>query len=415
VSDAVPAGVARFPWARLLGLVVAGGLLWFVASRLPWSDSLVVRWSADGVEETWTGELLGDWKADAVRFRVDAGQDTGGPEVARALLRAGGELGAGASDALLVDGRARAPAHQEWRPGLPRVFREMDARALVPALGFLFLCTLLIATRWWLLLVAAGCATRWWIAARVTYVGLFFNVIVPGISGGDIARAYIVVKDHTERRADALLTVLADRVLGLLAMALLSVTVIWFNDARFATLRIPVSLALLAMVGGLAAFLNPWLRRLVRFDALMRRLPQGQRLLKLDLAARHYARRPGTAVLALLLSAANHVGATACIFVLGRALGDHLSFLDYLCIATIANTLTAVPLSPGGLGVGEVLFGELFELAGGSYTIGVAASLTYRLCLVGLGVLGGLFLLAPGGREVREEFLRATDELPPPD
>ena len=36
-------------------------------------------------------------------------------------------------------------------------------------------------------------------------------------------------------------------------------------------------------------------------------------------------------------------------------------------------------------------------------TLGVAASVTYRLCYMGLGLVGGLTLFLPGGRAVRAE------------
>jgi uncharacterized membrane protein YbhN (UPF0104 family) len=92
------------------------------------------------------------------------------------------------------------------------------------------------------------------------------------------------------------------------------------------------------------------------------------------------------------------------VYWLGHSFGDGLTYLDYLCIVTVANTLSSVPISPGGLGVGEVLFGTLFRMAGGLYLLGVASSFTYRLLLMALGLSGGLLLLLPGGGAVRRQF-----------
>jgi hypothetical protein len=49
-------------------------------------------------------------------------------------------------------------------------------------------------------------------------------------------------------------------------------------------------------------------------------------------------------------------------------------------------------------------------MMGAEAALGVAVSVTYRLCSVALGLFGGLFLLAPGGREVRREALEAARE-----
>ncbi|MEZ6020349.1 MAG: lysylphosphatidylglycerol synthase domain-containing protein [Planctomycetota bacterium] len=104
------------------------------------------------------------------------------------------------------------------------------------------------------------------------------------------------------------------------------------------------------------------------------------------------------------------MAASTALFLLGRAMGDTHGLLDYVCVGTIMNTLSAVPLSPGGLGVGEVLAGSLLKLAGSSYTIGVAASITYRLCMFFLGLLGGLGLLVPGGTDIGKEFRQAEEQ-----
>ena len=66
-----------------------------------------------------------------------------------------------------------------WQPGMPRAFSDLDARGVLTAFGFLVLSSLICATRWWRLLAVAGCGTSFATALRLTYVGLFFNLVVP--------------------------------------------------------------------------------------------------------------------------------------------------------------------------------------------------------------------------------------------
>ena len=56
------------------------------------------------------------------------------------------------------------------------------------------------------------------------------------------------------------------------------------------------------------------------------------------------------------------------------------------------------------IGVGEVLFGSLFEVAGSLYMLGVASSFTYRLVMMAAGLLGGLALVLPGGNSLLADF-----------
>lgn len=411
--------------ARLLGAAVALVLLWMVARNVPWDDVLVmhVEQAGETVHElSFTGEIEGDWKTSSVRFVADLPSVwelreerpqawSALPEALRHELQGEHPLTLRENSLTLAAGTAIGFPLLEWRPAIGRVFGDLQWTALLPAMGLLFLCSVFIVTRWWRLLAVMGCATRWMGALRVTYVGLFFNVLVPGSSGGDLARVWLVIKGHPESRPQAFMSVILDRVLGLAAMGLLAAGAVLGNDSRFEILRLPVSLVALAMIAGLLAMGSQGLRRLIRLDAILKRLPQGERLARMDAVLCSFASRPGEVLLALALSIGNHVGASMAVATLGTALGADLSLLDYVCIATVVNTLTAVPISPGGLGVGEVLSGSLFVLAGESLTLGVATSVTYRICLALLGLAGGVVLLAPGGRQLRGDFETASREL----
>ncbi len=399
---------------RLVGLGIAILLLWVVYQTVPWKDRLLVTATKGGEVAQWEGHLVGTWKAEEVEFTVQAPPSK---EQAPLADLAVGTTVAATERELRWEGQVLGAHSIEWRPGLPTVFQELRWGALLPALALLLASSLAIITRWSLLLAAAGCATRWVQVFRITYVGLFFNLVLPGMSGGDLARAYWMVKGHPERRAPALMSVFMDRLLGLFAMALLATIAIFTNDERFAALRWPVLAVTGAMFLGGLVLLHPWLRQHLPVHQILDRLPASEKLHSLDRALRHYGHRPGVVAVAIVLSMINHLGASGALYVLGHALGDTHSFHDYICIATVMNTLSAVPISPGGLGVGEVLAGSLMRVAGGSYTLGVAASITYRIGLVVLGLIGGLILLLPGGAAIRQHWREAEAELggaPPP-
>src|SRR5690606_27021291 len=97
-----------------------------------------------------------------------------------------------------------------WRPGLPRVFLDVRPAGLALALALLVTGVFLGVTRWWRLLRIAGCGTSWLAAARLTYLGLFFNLVLPGLTGGDLVKAGMAVRDHPHARADALVSVVVD-------------------------------------------------------------------------------------------------------------------------------------------------------------------------------------------------------------
>jgi uncharacterized membrane protein YbhN (UPF0104 family) len=69
----------------------------------------------------------------------------------------------------------------------------------------------------------------------------------------------------------------------------------------------------------------------------------------------------------------------------------------------VANIVSALPLAPGGWGLGEATYKVLFEMMGANGAMGVAVSVTFRLCQLVFGLFGGVFLLLPAGKaELRE-------------
>jgi len=381
-----------------LRIAFALGLLWFVGNTVPWSDSLVL----DG--HSFAGQVRGDWKGEEIHFRLDpvadvpsAWRDT---ELGRALAN-GDELQA-RSDGVTVG--AFHAVECSWQPGMPRAFSDLDLRGVATALGFMLLSSIVCITRWWRLLARIGCPTSWGNAMRLTYIGLFFNLVVPGLTGGDLIRGVMVVREHPDQRADALMSVIVDRLLGVLMLTAIAVTAIFWVGEPLHELRLPVALALSAILAGLAAFLNPYVRRLTHFDAILDRIPKGDKLRKLDRALRHYASMPGEVALALGLSLINHLMIAGAIMTIGHAFGDMLGYPQYLSVSGVANTLSSLPIAPGGWGVGEAAFGTLFVMLGAAATLGVATSVTFRLCNMALSLVGGVFLILPGGRKMRAEI-----------
>lgn len=382
----------------LLKLLLAVLLLVWVGASLPWSDVLVHGEGEAALEVR--GTIVGDWRSARVRFRPDADQEPGPdwPAELSAAARSG--------EALVVEraeSKAAPISPYDWRPSMPRVFREMDPRGLAAALIAMIGGALFAITRWWRILALAGCRSTWARTLRFTFLGMFFNLVVPGLTGGDVVKAVLVVREHPERRADALLSVVIDRMLGLWLLIGLACAVVFLGGGGLEVLRWPVLLTFLAASAGVALALASSLRRALRVDALLARLPQARRLAELDRAAKIFSRRPMELALALALSAGNHMCVFAGVLAIGHAFGDTLAYLDYVAIVSISNVLSSLPLTPGGWGVGEKAFGALFELSGSAFALGVAVSVTYRLCNMGLGLIGGAFLLSPGGARVRAE------------
>src|SRR5207237_646501 len=58
------------------------------------------------------------------------------------------------------------------------------------------------------------------------FIGMFYNQFLPGGTGGDIMKSYYLLKETPDKKAGALLAVVFDRFIGLVALVAITVTLI---------------------------------------------------------------------------------------------------------------------------------------------------------------------------------------------
>jgi hypothetical protein len=378
----------RHLWSTLK-LVFALAILLLVFRAVPWGDTLRLQ-QGSKVVLAFPGEIVGDWKSESIHFELQG-------ELPAELQDRAPDLGTTLAVTRNRDAWDDPAVNSvDWRPGMTRVFREMDRSGLSLALLLFVLGHLIVATRWWRLLVAAGCGTSWFQCLRLTGLGLFFNIVMPGLMGGDLVKAVLVAREHPGHKADALVSIAVDRLIGLAVMASMAVTAVLLVGSTFAEIRTPLLAFLGALLLGLAVVLSRRLHKLLRLDALLARLPLAGILQRLNGAALVYSKCKRELVIAACFSLGNSVVIVLGTIVLGRAFGDVLlTTASYFAVTPIANMVSAVPLAPGGWGTGEAAFGFLFDMLGASAAVGVATSIAFRLCQMALGLLCSIFLLFP--------------------
>ena len=81
------------------------------------------------------------------------------------------------------------------------------------------------AFRWHVLLKVQGIRLSWPRLSGLFLIGMFYNQFLPGGTGGDIIKSYLLLKE-TDRKAGALLAVVFDRFIGLVALVVITVTLV---------------------------------------------------------------------------------------------------------------------------------------------------------------------------------------------
>ena len=275
------------------------------------------------------------------------------------------------------------------------------------ALGFVGIT--LSGVRWLILMRTEAIHVPFWVAFRLTWIGHFWNMVIPGAVSGDAVKMYYIGQVAPERREEAWSTVFADRVIGLSALvslaavASLSRLELLWSDPKLRLIVVAMVSGLVALLIGAVVVASGLGREWAWVHALGHKLPERLR----DLVVRVYgslhriSRRPGTVLVAFLISFFAHGISVFNAFLLGRALGEELiPFTHYAAMFPVALFSNAVPISPGGgIGVGEMVIGLLFESSAASLGApdpealkaqGAMIMICHRVVFYVLAVLGGL-------------------------
>jgi glycosyltransferase 2 family protein len=305
-----------------------------------------------------------------------------------------------AEDAKIVDG-LREPLWREestgmeWRVKTGVLYRlaHMDLCFLSMAASTFFLCFSFAAIRWNQLLRISGLVVSHWETWKLCWVGAFFNNFVPGLTGGDVIRAYLIAR-RTGKKTAPVLTVLVDRIVGMTALALLCMLVIFFNLDKFHDLMWGV-FSLLFPIGLLSIlFLSRSARSFVSKNRWMMRLMAYGPLSHVPEAIEAYRSQKALLLIWLVASMVNHVFSTGVTILLALAMGFHASLVDFFVLVPLVSIASTVPITPSGWGVSEALSDFLFVRFAG-LAVGDGAVLAIMLRAVGAGwsLLGGLMLL----------------------
>jgi glycosyltransferase 2 family protein len=254
--------------------------------------------------------------------------------------------------------------------------------------------------KWRVLVRAQGEDVRLADLAAFTFTGLFFGNFLPTTLGGDVVRGFDMAR-HLRRAEDAAISVLMDRVIGLVALitagAVMAAIAVfsWGRQDLLAPAAVVWAAGAAALLG-LAAVLSGRLRRLVarlcEIGPLRRLAPVWARL---STALQGYREHPIALLQAYLLGIGMLVTSNLVQYLLSQAVGAHIPLkYVFLCNPLTAFAPLIVP-SLGGLGVNQGAYEVLYATTAGVTTpvAALTVSLLMQLIIYITSLPGGVLWL----------------------
>jgi len=290
----------------------------------------------------------------------------------------------------------KAGVADPYAPGFVKLVRQVDKRLLLLAIFSLPFSYLLLAIRWQWLLRTHGIDPGFWETLRLSWVGLVANNVLPSSIGGDAIKAVCISRRAPGKRVAAVMTVLMDRALGLVALLAVGGGALATRalQPELAVIRERMLITLAVLVVGMFVFFSGRVRQMLRIQQLIARLPHAGKFQELDSAIFHYRKHPWMMVGAVLMSVGLHCWTVTCIMMMGAALGMKSAGVYYFMFVPIIFTMGAFVPSVAGLGVMEGAFAGFFSLpfVGDRASAAVALCLLYRMVQILLSLPGLLWL-----------------------
>jgi len=307
--------------------------------------------------------------------------------------------------------RERLPLVWKIGPGqLRQSFQKVSLGWFVLGVACMGLVCYCGVVRWQWILGVQGLRLPFWRTASIFFVGLFFNAFMLGSTGGDVIKAWYVAHETHHKKAEAVATVVVDRVIGLLVLfviALIMMAAFYhrvFDDVKLRWFAVITLAVVVVTVGGTAlTFWRGFADRVFGLRGWLQKLPKYDTLRRMVEACRVYARHPVVLGQTALITVGVHLFSMLAIVCIGNGLGVRCAhgLVDYFLYLPIINSVTAIPISISGFGVREGMYSVMFG------QVGVAASLAVAMSL--LGYLATLFWSLVGAGF----YLTHRKELPP--
>ncbi len=269
---------------------------------------------------------------------------------------------------------------------------------LLAALALYFVAIALSVVKWQILVRAQNIPAAFGDLLVYYFVGLFFGNLLPSNVGGDVVRAYGLVRASGFARAEAAaISVLVDRLMGLVAwfgaavvMAILATATLTrgseLEQIEIATMVV-AALFLFAAALMFSRRISQRVKRIFDFAPLRPLQPIAQRVYH---ALQVYRQSYRALALNVALSAGIVVVTTLVWYLVARALGESIPIFYFFLFNPLLVFVLLIPISFNGLGTKEIAVVFFFGLVGMSGEVAFSMSLIFHLIVVLMSLPGGV-------------------------
>jgi uncharacterized protein (TIRG00374 family) len=319
------------------------------------------------------------------------------------------------------------------REGMAVAIRDADYRWIGAAILMYVVVEFAAIVRWQILLKVQGINLSNGRIAALFFIGMFYNQFLPGGTGGDIVKTFLLWKETPTKKPGALLAVLFDRMIGLIALILITGVLIflryrWLTSTPATS---PYVWLVLVIFGASVLFVvtSFIVSGFNLFHKLPHRFPGREKMLEISAAYHLYARHWRATSGAFGASLVCHLGTFATFLCVAYAFRANIAPVDFFAIMPVERTISSLPISFAGVGTREyilqIMLSNLCAVPAGAAAdywfatarlIGLTGFTVILLCCLPGGIV--YFFYRPSGaighvkmRDMQKEFATLEHEI----
>lgn len=305
----------------------------------------------------------------------------------------------------------------------PQTFNELLARPknwplLCAALLTVITAVSITFIRWYLLVRTLEMKFSLADAFRLGFLGYLFNFVSAGSVGGDLFKAIFIAREQPTRKAEAVATVLVDRMIGLYALLVVTSVALLITrpDTPTPQLTVITRVTFLGTVVGGVGILMVLMPGFTSgsVSEMLGQIPKiGPLFTRLIRAVRMYRSRPGVLAVIGVLSLGVHCLNAVAVYMIATALFSQVPPLsEHMIVVPLGMVAGAIPGLPAGLGAFEFAIKYLYETIPTvplEHGEGLVVALGYRIITIVIAMIGVAYYWA-SRREVSQVLHEAEEQ-----
>ena len=234
-----------------------------------------------------------------------------------------------------------------------------------------FTIVILASLKWWLLLISANYNIPFLMTYLLYSTGLFFNNFMPGGTGGDIIKGVYLYKFVAKsQRTGALFTIIIDRIIGLHALTIIALSSYFLLiknisfELNFALIFV-IFIAIFSMpiFFYIIMFIEKFLKFIIIKNFKINIIIKLEDIFsRLVIAFDNYKDKKLYLFSCWIISVINHLLTLSCFYIVTIILEiNMLDIFEVIYVGSFSLMANFIPLTPGGIGIGEGAFNYFAE------------------------------------------------------